>query len=95
MFQRGLLLLRDRGFRICGVKFLAERLHIRHQFTESLLGENNYAVRYFFLNGDDATGISNVDANVDANEAIYNLAGQRINKFQKGINIINGKKILK
>lgn len=27
--------------------------------------------------------------------AIYNLAGQRQNKMQKGINIINGKKILK
>ena len=27
--------------------------------------------------------------------AIYNLAGQRLNKVQKGINIINGKKILK
>ena len=52
-------------------------------------------VKAFFLNGDDATGISNVDANVDANEVIYNIAGQRINKFQKGINIINGKKILK
>ena len=52
-------------------------------------------VKAFFLNGGDATGISNVDANVEANEAIYNLAGQRINKLQKGINIINGKKILK
>jgi hypothetical protein len=30
------------------------------------------------------------------NEAssIYNLAGQRISKMQKGINIINGKKIV-
>ena len=26
---------------------------------------------------------------------IYNLAGQRINKLQKGINIVNGKKVLK
>lgn len=52
-------------------------------------------VKAFFLNGGDATGISGVDANADANEAIYNIAGQRINKFQKGINIINGKKILK
>lgn len=52
-------------------------------------------VKAFYFDGNDATGISNVDANVDANEAIYNIAGQRINKFQKGINIINGKKILK
>ena len=25
---------------------------------------------------------------------IYNLAGQRLQKMQKGINIVNGKKIL-
>jgi hypothetical protein len=28
-------------------------------------------------------------------QSIYNLAGQRLNKMQKGINIVNGKKILK
>ena len=43
---------------------------------------------------DDATGINNLDANDNLNEgAIYNLAGQRISKMQKGINIVNGKKI--
>ena len=26
--------------------------------------------------------------------AVYNLAGQRLQKMQKGINIVNGKKIL-
>ena len=45
---------------------------------------------------DDATGIENLNVNDNLNEgAIYNLAGQRLNKAQKGINIINGKKILK
>ena len=45
---------------------------------------------------DDATGIENLNVNDNLNEgAIYNLSGQRINKMQKGINIINGKKILK
>ena len=29
------------------------------------------------------------------NSGIYNLAGQRLSKMQKGINIINGKKVLK
>lgn len=53
-------------------------------------------VKSFYVFGeDDPTGISNVDANVDANVAIYNLAGQRIQKMQKGVNIVNGKKILK
>lgn len=45
---------------------------------------------------DDPTGIINLNDNVNANEgAIYNLAGQRLGKMQKGINIINGKKVLK
>ena len=52
-------------------------------------------VKGFDLNGDDdATGIDNVDAEAN-DEAIYNLAGQRVGKMQKGINIVNGKKILK
>ncbi len=51
-------------------------------------------VKAFYFDGDDATGISGVDANLNANDAIYNIAGQRIQKMQKGINIINGKKVL-
>ena len=27
------------------------------------------------------------------NDVIYNLAGQRLSKMQKGVNIVNGKKI--
>lgn len=42
----------------------------------------------------DATGLSTANANLDANERIYNLAGQRITKVQRGINIINGKKYI-
>ena len=44
---------------------------------------------------EDPTGIVNVNDNLNANETIYNLAGQRISKMQRGINIVNGKKILK
>ena len=42
------------------------------------------------------TGIANLDANVNhnSNEPIYNLAGQRLSKMQKGINIVGGKKVL-
>ena len=52
---------------------------------------------YGFEEDDDPTGISNVNVNVNdnLNNAIYNLAGQRMGKTQKGINIVNGKKILK
>lgn len=43
-----------------------------------------------------ATGINTVnrEQNVIANNAVYNLQGQRVNANQKGIVIINGKKIL-
>ena len=41
-----------------------------------------------------STGINSVKA-AAIDGAIYNLAGQRISKMQKGINIVNGKKILK
>ena len=43
---------------------------------------------------DDATGIENLNVNLNEG-AIYNLAGQRLQKMQKGINIVNGKKVLK
>ena len=43
----------------------------------------------------DPTAISDVKAETNANGVIYNLAGQRMNKLAKGINIVNGKKVIK
>ena len=50
-------------------------------------------VKAFYFQGEDATGIANVNVS-DNQTSIYNIAGQRISKLQKGINIVNGKKIL-
>ena len=45
---------------------------------------------------DDATAIETIVNGQQTTEgAIYNVAGQRLNKTQKGVNIVNGKKILK
>lgn len=44
---------------------------------------------------DAATAIQSIEKTVEDNEAIYNLQGVRLNKVQKGINIINGKKVIK
>lgn len=49
---------------------------------------------FYGFDADDATGISGINA-ADENAVIYNVAGQRLSKAQKGINIINGKKVLK
>ena len=52
-------------------------------------------VKAFFFAEDGETAINNVNVNDNVNNAaIYNIAGQRINKLQKGINIINGRKVL-
>lgn len=50
---------------------------------------------YSFLEEDGETAISGINAEENENAAIYNLAGQRISKAQKGINIIGGKKVLR
>ena len=52
-------------------------------------------VKAFCFEGDNATGISNLSVNDNLNNAIYNVAGQRLGKMQKGINIVNGKKVLR
>ena len=52
-------------------------------------------VKAFLFEGEDATGINDLKDAKDLNNAvIYNVAGQRVNKLQKGINIVNGKKVL-
>ena len=49
---------------------------------------------FYGFEADDATGISSVEF-AGENAPVYNLAGQRLGKAQKGVNIIGGKKILK
>ena len=61
----------------------------------SAVGSSIKAFNFVFE--DDPDGINSIDngeLTID-NAAIYNLAGQRLSKMQKGINIVNGKKILK
>ena len=50
---------------------------------------------FYGFDDDDATGINEELRMKNEESSIYNLAGQRISKMQKGINIVNGKKILK
>ena len=55
----------------------------------------NALVKVFYFEGEEATGIEGLNTQNTQNTQIYNIAGQRISKMQKGINIVNGKKILK
>ena len=54
---------------------------------------NATGVKGFYLNFDEADKISEIAGAQNEGE-IYNLVGQRLNKLQKGVNIVNGKKVI-
>jgi len=60
-------------------------------------GDGPSGVKGFtFVFEDDADGINSLTPALSEGEGVvYNLAGQRIQKMQRGINIVNGKKILR
>ena len=60
---------------------------------KAYLGVAAPGVKAFLFDEDGATGINAVEKATE-NGPIYNIAGQRLNKMQKGINIVNGKKVL-
>ena len=72
------------------VKIPAGRVYLEYTAPTPVKG-------FYGFEEDDATGISLMEDGRSKMEdgAIYNVAGQRINKMQKGINIVNGKKVLK
>lgn len=51
------------------------------------------ALKIEFDENDDPTGIAITSTSPTEENIIYNLAGQRVSKAQKGINIVNGKKV--
>ncbi len=57
--------------------------------------QSTSGVKAFFFDGDDATGIADLKDLKDSKDLIYNLAGQRLGKMQRGINIVGGKKVLR
>ena len=63
-------------------------------FRAYIRTKNSEAKVNLFIDG-VSTSISEINgASKDENAAIYNIAGQRVNKAQKGIYIVNGKKVL-
>ena len=61
--------------------------------TRSQTGTNLFITKLQIMQYDPTTGISIVKTAIE-NGAIYNLNGQKVNKAQKGLYIINGKKVV-
>lgn len=49
----------------------------------------------FNFGDDNATAIEGIEAENTANAVVYDLAGRRVQKSQKGLYIVNGKKVIK
>lgn len=49
----------------------------------------------FNFGDDNATSIEGIEAESTANAVVYDLAGRRVQKAQKGLYIVNGKKVIK
>ena len=47
-----------------------------------------------FVFGDETDGVGQIEMGQSSNAEIYNLSGQRVQKAQKGIYIVNGKKVV-
>ena len=55
---------------------------------------NDSEVKFFIDDEDMTTRIDGIGNDAQNTDAIYNLAGQRLTKATKGVNIINGKKVV-
>ena len=60
-----------------------------------IAGANSARTFTIIFDGDDATGLKEALGIENENVEIYDLSGRRLDKPTKGINIINGKKVIK
>ena len=73
---------------------LDERKNAVNQFALQGSDVSTIIIKAVYLTKNDATGVTKVQVNAVDNNAIYNLAGQKVNDTYKGIVIKNGKKIV-
>ncbi len=70
---------------------------IRYDIDSEKTSDDDYKASFTISGGKvigTATAISEVNASDNSPKAIYNIAGQRMNSLQRGLNIVNGKKVL-
>lgn len=56
--------------------------------------EGTEARAFYFSEDDETTAIESIQAIMNSNEPIYDLNGRKLDRLQKGINIIGGHKVL-
>ena len=72
-----------------------ENVKKAQQYRCYLTNPTPTAVSAFYLNGEgETTGINALLNGNNGETEIYDLSGKRLNHLQKGINIVNGQKVL-
>lgn len=71
-----------------------KKIKIGFKYVSTDNAAGTWEIRNFSVNS-GSSDISGVEADRADAMVIYNLSGQRLEKMQKGINIVNGKKIIK
>lgn len=64
-----------------------------HKAYLALTAENAGGAKIFYMDG-TTDGIDNMSIQNTANQPLYNISGQRVNKSYKGMVISNGKKYI-
>lgn len=90
-----------RGYDFGGEKFTEEKIKLGDEvvFYGTLTKykdtyETNQGAELILLNGQGAEGISNITTDAQS-VVVYDLAGRRVNRAEKGLFIVNGKKVVR
>lgn len=76
-------------------KVVGDNVKVAQRYRCYLTNPTPSAVSAFYLNGEgETTGINALLNGNNGETEIYDLSGKRLNHLQKGINIVNGQKVL-
>ena len=76
-------------------KVVGDNVKVAQRYRCYLTNPTPTAVSAFYLNGEgETTGINALLNGNNGETEIYDLSGKRLNHLQKGINIVNGQKVL-
>lgn len=74
-------------------KYAGKKIQLGFKYVSTAAAAGTWEIRNLVVTGDEATGIAGIEAD-SAVRTVYSLDGRRLSSPVKGINIINGKKVL-
>lgn len=75
-------------------KYAGKKIQFAFKYVSTSEHAGTWEVKNVSVKDKNATNISNIKADTNADSPLYNLAGQRVSKSYKGVVIKNGKKVL-